>query len=861
MAANVGAETYYPDADGEYTVELKMQANNEYVLFVIKGEYDQTNYIEAFNAAKDEDIIYYEQKLSDAEGNVVFDSFVPLGYYNATLILGGSSLDEPYLAGHLSVGAASNTGSIVISGIEQSYTVSGINGSDIAVDVETQVLDSFGYPSFIDEEVTLSLSGNSADVVLEGNRITIDKAAKEQLFFVNASVGTATAQVKVYVKRETSAYSYIEIYTDEDCTQAVSEVSLKGVAGSAQSITLYAKSFDQYGQELADTYSYVFGGNVSTSTVTPLIGTTAFVVRSMSSPVEKTINIIVNARPDYQESALELYELIVACEEELSKLGTEKFVSAESGKDVYPEDVWTTNAYVTNFTEELNTAKAALDNYGSEGYGDADYSDEVTALTKANGTYLATFKAGVRKDITEISINEQNVRVAAGAKPEYTLTTNPRLTQTTDKITWTTSDDTVATVDSNGVVTALKSGKVTITATTRAGLTATTELTVYKKATKILVTPSSATATYGSESTVITAKIYPSDSTDEIVWDVANPDLAYLVVSEPVVENDYLKIEATVVPKSAGKCNVTVTAVGANKSATSALTVKMPAWETASAPVASIESGTVLAGTSVTLSTETENTTIYYTLDGSTPSKTNGRLYKNPIVINQSLTLKAIAVGAEMYDSAVSVYEYDLIDTSVTVSSETVRSGEVFTVYVDVDGFEDLDWASIVLEYDASVMMIEDYGWNRDYAVDFETVNDGIVKISYSNRNGVHPDGELAYFQFKAADDAPEGEYMISVTEARVLSTDDSIGELGEFDAVAQDGVITVNNYIIGDANDDGKIGLADALIIKQYLAGNKNAIANIVLGAADVDADGDVDNDDLTLLSKYCVGWNVTLG
>ena len=207
LTIGVYAKTYYPNSNGEYTVELTMEANNEYILFVMKGEYDQTNYIEAFNAAKDEDIIYYEQKMSDENGVVVFESFVPLGYYDATLVVGGTSLDEPYFAGRLSAGTASNTGSIEISGLEQTYTASGINGEDIVIDVETQVFDSFGYPSFTDEEVVISLAGNDEGVAISGNTITISKMAKEQLFVVNASVGTASAQARVYVAREESAHS------------------------------------------------------------------------------------------------------------------------------------------------------------------------------------------------------------------------------------------------------------------------------------------------------------------------------------------------------------------------------------------------------------------------------------------------------------------------------------------------------------------------------------------------------------------------------------------------------------------------------------------------------------------------------
>ena len=102
MALSASAVIYKPDSDGLYTVELEMSPGNDYIMFVLKGTYDQTNYIEAYNAAKDSDILYFEQKSSDENGKVTFGPFVPMGYYDATVIVGGTNLDELYLAGNLS---------------------------------------------------------------------------------------------------------------------------------------------------------------------------------------------------------------------------------------------------------------------------------------------------------------------------------------------------------------------------------------------------------------------------------------------------------------------------------------------------------------------------------------------------------------------------------------------------------------------------------------------------------------------------------------------------------------------------------------------------------------------------------------
>ncbi|MFP3919118.1 DUF6359 domain-containing protein [Lysinibacillus telephonicus] len=72
---------------------------------------------------------------------------------------------------------------------------------------------------------------------------------------------------------------------------------------------------------------------------------------------------------------------------------------------------------------------------------------------------------------------------------------------------------------------------------------------------------------------------------------------------------------------------------------------------------ASHQSGVIPAGTEVTLSTSTEGAEIYYTTDGSDPL-TNGQLYSEPIVVNEAMTMKAIAKKEGLTASQVSEFSY-----------------------------------------------------------------------------------------------------------------------------------------------------------------------------------------------------------
>ncbi len=69
-----------------------------------------------------------------------------------------------------------------------------------------------------------------------------------------------------------------------------------------------------------------------------------------------------------------------------------------------------------------------------------------------------------------------------------------------------------------------------------------------------------------------------------------------------------------------------------------------PGEVTVANPVLSEQSQTITAPIDVEITTATPDAKIYYTVDGTTPSTTNGTLYSNPVHVDKSLTLKAIAV-------------------------------------------------------------------------------------------------------------------------------------------------------------------------------------------------------------------------
>ncbi len=109
--------------------------------------------------------------------------------------------------------------------------------------------------------------------------------------------------------------------------------------------------------------------------------------------------------------------------------------------------------------------------------------------------------------------------------------------------------------------------------------------------------------------------------------------------------------------------NVTITSGDITK--TIALSGTVDALPVAATPTFSPVGGTYMTEQSVTISCETANAAIYYTLDGSDPTE-NSTLYSAPITVSETTTIKAIAV-ASGYDNS-------------TIAEATYTINEVITI-------------------------------------------------------------------------------------------------------------------------------------------------------------------------------------
>ncbi|MGE8080449.1 endonuclease [Peribacillus loiseleuriae] len=90
---------------------------------------------------------------------------------------------------------------------------------------------------------------------------------------------------------------------------------------------------------------------------------------------------------------------------------------------------------------------------------------------------------------------------------------------------------------------------------------------------------------------------------------------------------------------------------------------------------ASTSSLSVPMDTEITLSTNTEEATIYYTIDGTDPTISSTK-YTTPVVIDKDVTIKAIAVANGLENSEIATFEYKVLSSKTIAEVRTLPIGQ-----------------------------------------------------------------------------------------------------------------------------------------------------------------------------------------
>lgn len=115
----------------------------------------------------------------------------------------------------------------------------------------------------------------------------------------------------------------------------------------------------------------------------------------------------------------------------------------------------------------------------------------------------------------------------------------------------------------------------------------------------------------------------------------------------------------------------------------------LPERLTVEAPVYDLESGEYTEGQLLSF-TKDDETIVYYTTDGSTPSADNGIIYSLPIEVNKSMQIKAVSTKFGYGDSDVVELNYTLPEVNVpTASVESGEYDDIITVSLSSGDYND----------------------------------------------------------------------------------------------------------------------------------------------------------------------------
>ena len=191
---------------------------------------------------------------------------------------------------------------------------------------------------------------------------------------------------------------------------------------------------------------------------------------------------------------------------------------------------------------------------------------------------------------------------------------------------------------------------------------------------------------YGGKSTLTVAVLPASASKDKTLTVKTSSPMILGVETEQVIIGEDGTAEIIVSGELPGTAALTFSVEGTDKTALTIANVEQKVYTFVAKPIANIASGSVVdTGTQIILSCETDGVTIYYTIDGSCPCDNASRIKYDgtPIIINEGVTIKVIAVAPNGIESEVAEFVYttkDEEDAIIQVPTTTTSTKDTYDI-------------------------------------------------------------------------------------------------------------------------------------------------------------------------------------
>lgn len=195
-------------------------------------------------------------------------------------------------------------------------------------------------------------------------------------------------------------------------------------------------------------------------------------------------------------------------------------------------------------------------------------------------------------------------------------------------------------------------------------------------------------------------------------------------------------------------------------------------------------------------------------------------------------------------------------DTTLSVTSATAAPGETVTVDVMVENNPGILGATLQISYDEGLTLVDAKAGEAfshltmtkpgAFASPCQFVWDGQECNPEDVRNGV-----VLTLTFLVAEGIAD-DTSLSV-DISVPNDDLVDNNLNMIVATTNNGTIKVASYLPGDVNSDGKVGSADIITLRRYIAGGYDVEVN--KNACNVNADGKISSADVIIIRRYLAG------
>ena len=287
-------------------------------------------------------------------------------------------------------------------------------------------------------------------------------------------------------------------------------------------------------------------------------------------------------------------------------------------------------------------------------------------LVYDDGKLLWINATSVSLDITEMLMSVgDSIRISATVYP---------LNATNKDVLWSSSNRNVVDVNNSGVITARSGGTAIITATTASGRhAASSVITVVTGQLNMAGIPRPSIPS-GSYVPLGTGLVLTSDTDGAAIYyttDGTTPTESGTIYNSPIIITRDTTIKARAFKAGMDASNMVTYGYG----------VLFPI----AMPTADVNPGIVPNNTRVSLSSETANATIRFTIDGSTPTEFS-QVYTAPFVITATTTIKAKAFTPrkDVIDSDIATFTYEVKAPMPTASPNpglgTMLSGNYVTL-------------------------------------------------------------------------------------------------------------------------------------------------------------------------------------